>query len=289
MSERQARGAAWTEQRMTTVTAVTARGRHAEQVMGPVVSFDVPAWARHDGSLDSAIRWLHWVDRVFSPYRDDSDVSLLANGEATVDACVPEVGEVIAACAAVRDLSGGYFTAVPSGRFDPSGYVKGWAVERAARVLSDAGSAAHLVNGGGDIQCVGGRPGAGSGDMPGVGPDSRLAADPWRVGIADPFRPGRLALVVEVRDCAVATSGTAERGRHIVNPHAGRPAEGVASLTVIGPSLALADAYATAAVAMGPDLAREWTASLPGYEAYAIIESGETWQTAGFADHLAVA
>ena len=126
--------------------------------MGTVVSFDVPVAARHDGSLDAAVGWLHWVDRVFSPFRPDSDVSQLADGEVTVDGCAPEVAEVIEACAFVRELSGGYFTASPWGRFDPSGYVKGWAVERAADILSAAGSASHLVNGGGDVQCAGGRP-----------------------------------------------------------------------------------------------------------------------------------
>ncbi|MDX6340494.1 MAG: FAD:protein transferase [Trebonia sp.] len=263
-------------------TAFAARVRHAEPVMGTVVSFDVPVAARHDGSLDDAIRWLHWVDRVFSPFRPDSDVSQLAGGEVTVDGCAPEVAEVIEACAFVRELSGGYFTASPWGRFDPSGYVKGWAVERAADILSAAGSASHLVNGGGDVQCAGGRPGAAP--APGAGPES---APPWRVGIADPLRPGRLALVVEARDCGVATSGTAERGAHIVNPRTGAAAADLASVTVVGSSLALADACATAAFAMGPDLARDWTQSLDGYEAYAITAAGDTWQTSGFAARIA--
>jgi FAD:protein FMN transferase len=262
--------------------AFTARVRHAEPVMGTVVSFDVPVAARHDGSLDAAVRWLHWVDRVFSPFRPDSDVSRLAGGEVTAGACAPEMAEVIEACALMRELSGGYFTDSPWGRFDPSGYVKGWAVERAAGILSAAGSASHLVNGGGDVQCAGGRPR--TAPAPGAGP---APAPPWRVGIADPLRPGRLALVVEARDCGVATSGTAERGAHIVNPRTGQPAVGLASVTVIGPSLALADASATAAFAMGPDLARDWAESLDGYEAYAITEKGEAWQTSGFAARIA--
>jgi thiamine biosynthesis lipoprotein len=95
--------------------------------------------------------------------------------------------------------------------------------------------------------------------------------------------------VVEAVDSAVATSGTAERGAHIIDPHLGRPAAGLASITVVGPSLALADAYATAAFAMGPARARDWTESLPEYEAYAITEDGDTWQTSGFAPHIAPA
>ena len=266
-------------------TAFSARVRHAEPVMGTVVSFDVPVAARHDGSLDDAVKWLHWVDRVFSPYRPDSDVSQLADGAVTVDGCVPEMAEVIEACAFVRELSGGYFTASPWGRFDPSGYVKGWAVERAADILTAAGSASHLVNGGGDVQCAGGRAspaGAAPGTGPGTGP-----VLPWRVGIADPLRRGRLALVVEARNCGVATSGTAERGAHIVNPRTGDAAAGLASVTMVGPSLALADACATAAFAMGPGLARDWTESLGGYEAYAMTAAGDTWQTSGFAAHIA--
>jgi thiamine biosynthesis lipoprotein len=249
--------------------------------MGTVVSFDVPAAARADGSLDAALSWLHWVDRVFSPYRADSDVSLLAEAEVTVEACAPEVAEVIAACAAVRMRSGGYFTAAPGGRFDPSGYVKGWAVERAAAILSRAGSASHLVNGGGDVQCVGGRPQA----------DARggQSPEPWRIGIADPLRPGHLALVVAATDGAVATSGVSERGAHIIDPHTGRPPAGLASVTLVGPSLASADAYATAAFAMGPELARDWIESLDDYEAYAITADGELWQTPGFASHIAPA
>jgi thiamine biosynthesis lipoprotein len=256
----------------TAVPAVTGRVRHAEPVMGTVVSFDVPAQARAGGSLDDAISWLHWVDRVFSPYRPDSDVSLLAAAEVTVDGCADEVAEVITACAALRVFSGGYFSAAPDGVFDPSGYVKGWAVERCAEILSRAGSVSHLVNGGGDVQCAGGRPGSG---------------EPWRVGIADPGRRGRLALVVEAADSAVATSGIAERGAHIIDPFTGRPAGGLASVTVVGRSLALADAFATAAFAMGPSLARDWAESLDGYEAYAITPDGETWQTSGFAAYAA--
>lgn len=248
-------------------TTPESRLRHPEHVMGTVVSFDVPASARDDGSLDAAVRWLHWVDETFSTYLPGSDVSRLARGEVTLADCAPEVADVLAACAALQEESGGYFTAYPDGSLDPSGYVKGWAVERAAAIITAAGSAAHTVNGGGDVQCVGGKP----------------DGTPWRLGIANPFLPGTLALVVAGRDFAVATSGTAERGAHIMNPHARGPAGGLASLTVVGPSLTLADAYATAAFAMGPRLARQWTEdAIDGYDAFAMLPDGSTWQTTGF-------
>ena len=67
--------------------------------MGTVVSFDVPARAgepRGDGSLGRAVRWLHWVDATFSPYRDDSDVSRFGRGALPLAQCAPELAEVLA-------------------------------------------------------------------------------------------------------------------------------------------------------------------------------------------------
>src|SRR6202050_1625750 len=250
------------------------RLRHAEHVMGTVVSFDVPAWAGQEPDGEAVVcqvvGWgLHGVDATFSPYRDDSDVSRFGRGSLALADCAPELAEVLSACAAIGDRSGGYFTTRPGGRFDPSGYVKGWAIERAAALLTAAGSAEHSVNGGGDIQCVG---------DPGPG-------QPWRVGIAHPLRPGTLALVVTGRDFAVATSGIAERGPHIIDPHTGQPATERASVTVVGSGLTLTDAYATAAFAMGSG-ARDWVESLDGYEAFAITARGTSWQTSGFGAYL---
>jgi thiamine biosynthesis lipoprotein len=231
--------------------------------MGTVVSLDVPAVAA--GTVPRICRWLHWVDATFSTYRADSDVSRLGRGELTLAQCAPELAEVLRACAVISEVSDGYFTTTPGGRLDPSGLVKGWAIERAAGMLGADGVTGYCVNGGGDLQCAG----------------EPAAGQPWRIGIASPLGPGGLAVVVTGRDFAVATSGTAERGAHIVNPRTGRPAAGLASVTITGPSLSTADACATAAFAMG-DAARDWAAHLDGYEAFAVAEDGSTWQTSRF-------
>jgi len=110
---------------------------------------------------------------------------------------------------------------------------------------------------------------------------SRAGRSSGRVGIAHPPQPGALATVVEARDLAVATSGRAERGCHIVDPRTGRPPSGLASITVTGAPITLVDAYATAAYAMGP-AARNWIEGLDGYEAYAVTESGTYWATESF-------
>src|SRR5258708_37497852 len=102
-------------------------------------------------------------------------------------------------------------------------------------MLAGAGSRNHCINAGGDVR-VRGEP----------DPGRR-----WHVGITHPLEPGALTAVVAMGDGAVATSGTAERGRHMFDPHTGRPATELASVTVVGPILTLADAYATAGPGLG--------------------------------------
>jgi thiamine biosynthesis lipoprotein len=78
-----------------------------------------------------------------------------------------------------------------------------------------------------------------------------------------------MAGVLRVRDVAVATSGLYERGGHIVDPRTGLVPTGLRSVTVIGPTLAFADAYATAAFAMG-EAGLAWVADQLGFGAVGI-------------------
>ncbi|MFJ3895620.1 FAD:protein FMN transferase [Streptomyces sp. NPDC090083] len=242
--------------------------RHVEHVMGTVFSFDVrdrPTPAIRD-ALAAAVHHLHRVDAVFSTYRADSHISRLDRGEIRLKDCPPEVHEVLSLCAHATYASDGWFSIVPRGTLDPSGLVKGWATEAASRILHDAGARHTCVNGGGDVQLRGQ-----------AGPGTA-----WRVGVAHPLRPGELVTVVTAgHDLAVATSGTAERGAHIVDPHSGRPADALASLTLVGPGLTLTDTYATAAFARGEG-AQAWLETLDGYEALAVLPDGREWRTPGF-------
>ncbi len=247
-----------------TAPAVT----HTEDVMGTIVSFtvvpgDLPATAAR-AAVGDACRVLHRADEVFSTWKPDSPVSRLRRGEATLSMMPAEVAEVLALCEQARTASRGWFDpwAMPGG-VDPAGLVKGWAVERAAAVLRQAGAAAALVNGGGDLAAFG---------TPGPG-------QRWRVGIQHPWRKDALAGIVELR-AAIATSAAYERGPHLLDPATGRPATGVASATVTGPSLALADALATA-VAVGADDALDAVGALDGYEGYLIRTDGTEADTGG--------
>ena len=247
--------------RQVEVSSELLTGRFTQRVMGTVVSFDLHD-AIHASALAKTRRWLDHVDSVFSTYRANSDISRLNRGETRLADCDPNVARILELCAHASVDTGGYFSATADGHLDPSGLVKGWAVERASDLFREAGSRHHVVNGGGDIQTAG----------------TNGAGAAWRVGITDPFHRDRVLTTVEVSDLAVATSGVAERGLHVINPRTGRPACHLASVTVICPRLTRADVVATAAMARGLD-ALEWLESLPDVAALVVTASGEAATT----------
>lgn len=233
--------------------------------MGTVFRIEVCGVPLDEAVVDEAVALLHWSDEVFSSYREDSPVSRLSRGEIALADCPPEVAEVAALCADAYQRTGGYFNPGFAGGYDPTGLVKGWSVERVHELLRSAGSTAHSVNGGGDVRVFGETaPGA-----------------PWQVGITHPLAPDSFVAVVSGTDLAVATSGNYERGAHVINPFTGRPATELASVTVTGPDLALADAYATALLAMGGD-ALAWATRQPRTEALIVRADGTLQMTPGF-------
>ncbi|MDO0928553.1 FAD:protein FMN transferase [Streptomyces sp. TG1A-8] len=245
--------------------------------MGTVFSFDVRGGEPHAvrSALAEAVVGLHRADALFSPYREDSEVSRLARGELGVGDCAPEVAEVLELAAEAERVSRGWFSTRYRGALDPTGIVKGWSAERAARRLAAVeGVCGVSVNGGGDVQMLG-------------GPEPQR---PWRVGVSDPLRPGGLAAVISAAGAAelsVATSGTAERGAHIVDPRTGRPAvTDLVAVTVVGPRLTWTDCWATAAFAMGSRTGLAWLESLPDVEGLLITAGDEVRCTEGLAARL---
>jgi thiamine biosynthesis lipoprotein len=249
---------------------VTGRptARYVEHVMGMPVSLALRG--RHVDDAAARAAWaearaaLHEVDRVFSTYRPDSSVSRLARGEVDVAECPPEVAEVLALGAEAERVSGGAFSIRlpgPDGlpRLDPTGVVKGWAVERAAAPLRELAGTDFCLSAGGDMACRT------------LDPE----APPWRIGVEDPADPRRILAVVPVLTGAVATSGTARRGQHLLDARTGRPPAGVASVTVVAGSLTWADIDATAAYAQGPDAAR-WLETRPGRSGLVVWADGTT-------------
>ncbi|HLY82593.1 MAG TPA: FAD:protein FMN transferase [Acidimicrobiales bacterium] len=234
--------------------------------MGTAISVDVRDAGVGPNVLDDIYGWFQRVDEIFSTYKQSSQISRLGRGEIRLAECDPDVGWVLERCAEVGRSTGGYFDSWATGMLDPSGLVKGWSVEVASAMLVERGSANHCINAGGDIR-IRGEPEPGR---------------PWRAGIVHPFERDALTVVVVGRDLAVATSGFTERGLHVIDPHTGRGASNLASVTLVGPELTLTDAYATAALAMGLDAPR-WLSGLADHEAYVIDAGGHVWWTDGFA------
>jgi thiamine biosynthesis lipoprotein len=232
----------WVEQVMGLPVSLLARGEHPDLDVTPF--YDE----------------LRWVDAVFSPYRDDSEVTRIARGALQLADAHPLVQHVARRCEEERERTGGLFDATtPEGRWDPSGFVKGWAVERASRLLPDGPD--WCVNAGGDVVV------------------RSPSGAPFRVGVEDPRDRGRVLAVVPLASGGLATSGTAARGDHLYDPRSGTAATALASLTVVAGSLEEADVLATAAFVDGG--LRLVVAA--GCEGLAVALDGSTEATAGFA------
>jgi len=239
----------------------------SELVMGTMVAIELadplPA-ERLEALAGDFYDWMREVDERFSTYKPDSEVCRLDRGELAVADASSYLREVLDTCATMWRDTDGFFDVYATGRLDPSGYVKGWAAEVASARLAAAGSVNHLVNAGGDVRVRGGpAPGA-----------------PWHVPVRHPWRDDGAFLVLAVSDVGIATSGTYERGFHVVNPRTGKPADALRSVTVVGPDLGIADAYATAASAMGL-AGLGWLARRPGHEVAVVTEDGEGFCSAG--------
>jgi thiamine biosynthesis lipoprotein len=240
-------------------------------VMGLPFSVHVRSIHRRDAESAAVQRiWrdLRDADRIFSTFRADSDISRIARGELSVDDAHPFVKQVLAVADLARRRTTGSFDVRYAGSLDPAGVVKSWAARRAAHHLEALGTDWYL-GAGGDILLR-----------------SSASGLPWRVGIEDPFDPARLLAVIDIDNGAVATSGRAHRGSHIISPATGSPPDTLAQATVCGPDLLWADIYATAWIAA--DTATPGWSMMRGYECLLVTAGGQTLCSPGMRAMLAV-
>ena len=260
--------------------------RDAKSLMGTVFSIAAPdsvepaAFAR---AWAEACALLQRIEEIYSPFIPESPVSRIRDGRlgpADLDwqpdlsvAEAEDFREILGLCAQLRGESDGGFDAWAVGdppNFDPCGAVKGWAAERASALLVEQGIPSHLLNAGGDVRLR-----------------SNGETATWNVGVEDPHRPEQVLVTLTVADGAVATSGTRQRGSHVWDPLRHRAAEGLAQVTIVGPDLALADGYATAALALG-ERARAFLARLGArgpYQSCTVDDAQGVWWTEGFEEH----
>ena len=216
---------------------------HNEEVWGTVVSFNFPDQGVSETSINEllaqSISFVHEIDREFSTYKESSEVSLIRRGELDISDAPSRVQNIWRLCERARELTDGAFDPFQErlGGFDPSGYVKGWAADQLAEMAVAAGIKRLHINAGGDLTMRGGL-------------DDE---HPWMIGIQHPKKAGSIAAVIPIRDGAVASSGTYERGAHIYDASTHAIAIGALATSVFGPDGGLADALATALMVAGRD------------------------------------
>ncbi len=244
--------------------------RQTRLIMGMPVIIEIADHHATTADLERAFGEFVHVDERFSPFKPNSEVSRYARGGAGRTHLSPEMKEILVKSAQTKQLTRGYFDVFSGGKFDPSGLVKGWAIQRVAENLRRAGFRNTYVEAGGDIQ------------VHGHTSDGR----PWRIGIRHPWEPKTMVKVIQASNRGIATSGTYERGRHIIDPKTGWHAgDDVVSLTVIGPNIYEADRFATAAFAMGLS-GINFIQQLPGLEGYMIDQHGMATETTGFREYV---
>ena len=216
--------------------------------------------------FEAVFDYLGYVDRKFSTYKHESEISLINRDELALEDSSDDMKTIFMLAEQTRRESDGYFEITRDGIFDPSGIVKGWAIYHAADILRQAGIENYYVYAGGDIQA------SGKNDQ----------GQEWRVGIENPFSPTEIVKVVAIQNCGIATSGIYVRGNHIYNPkNRDHPITDIVSLTVIGPNIYEADRFATAAFAM-ESAGINFIEELEGFEGYMIDQHGLATYTSGF-------
>ena len=235
------------------------------EIWGTVISIQVPRTSASmelfDAACNLAKAFYREIDETFSTFKADSEISKLRSGELKIDNASAYVKLVWNKCLELRTLTQRAFDpwAVPGG-FDPSGFVKGWAAQESLRFFDEKGIKHLQINAGGDVVVRGGI----------------NEVTPWIIGIRHPNLADSIAKTFELFDGAIASSGTYERGAHIIDPRVGVPAVGARAATVMGPDAGIADALATALIVDGRD-AVNWMGAeeFRNYSFWAVDKSGE--------------
>ena len=239
-------------------------------MMGMPITVSVVDPAVTPELFDQVFMYFDYVDRTFSTYKPDSEVSRINRGELTLAQASEDVRTIWDLAEQTREETDGYFDIRHNGAYDPLGLVKGWAIFNAAELVRAAGYADFYVEAGGDIQAVG----------------KNAQGQPWRVGIRNPFNMQEIVKVLALSNAGIATSGTYIRGAHIRNPKDPTdPLTDVVSLSVIGPDVYEADRFATAAFAMGRK-GINFIEKLADFEGYMIDRNRQAMFTSGFGRYL---
>lgn len=240
-------------------------------LMGMLITVEIVDASATPDALDMIFAYFAYVDETFSTYKPHSEIMRINTHELTLTQASTDMRAVFALAEQTRRQTSGYFDMRRDGIYDPTGVVKGWAIEHAAALLQQQGFENFYIEAGGDIQTSG----------------CNAQGQPWRVGIRNPFNANEIVKVLAISDGAVATSGTYVRGQHIYNPlQPHTELREIVSVTVVGEDICNADRFATAAFAMGR-AGILFIERLAEHEGYMIDARGQATYTSGFARYIA--
>lgn len=160
----------------------------------------------------------------------------------------------------------------PGARIGLGAIAPGYAGDLAIRKIRDLGVTDALVNLSGDVVAIGTNEGR-----------------PWTIAIQHPRRAGEAFASIPLSDRALSTSGDSDRffvkdGKrygHIIDPHTGYPADRCQSVTILAPTLAFADALATAVFVLGPERGMELVERIGGVDALIVAADGTVTKSRG--------
>ncbi len=208
-------------------------------------------------AVGKACEVLHKCDEIFSTFKEDSPMNQYRRGEITLEDAPREIAEVLEICNELKSATDGWFDPwVMLGGVDPTGMVKGWAEDKALSVLAKSGVKAATLNIGGDIAVLG----------------TIKPFQKWRFGIRHPLYPDSLIRIIETYE-NLATSANYERPGELIDPYLKMPVDRVASVSVLGPQLAVADAFATAGAVAGSQHL-DWIRNQNIYSSYVLLYDG---------------
>jgi thiamine biosynthesis lipoprotein len=238
-------------------------------LMGMPITIEVVEPTVTQDDLDKVFAYFVSVDDTFSTYKATSEISKINRGDLLAAQYSENMKSILALSEQTKKDTHGYFDIQRDGIYDPSGIVKGWAVQNAANMLRAWGFRNFYIDAGGDIQLSGNKDG-----------------NPWRIGIRNPFNRTEHVKVLALTNRGIATSGTAIRGQHIYNPYNRNTLLlDIVSITVIGPNIYEADRFATAAFAMGKR-GIQYIEKLRGFEGYMIDAHARATYTSGFEKYV---
>ena len=237
-------------------------------IMGMPVTIDVVDRNVTNEDISEIFSYLYYIDEKFSTYKKNSEISRINRGELKVKDYSSDMKKILELCKITKKETNGYFDININGVIDPSGIVKGYAINEAYKILKNKGYNNFYVEIAGDIEISG-----------------KNNNKNWKVGIQNPYNPKEIIKIVALTNKGIATSGNYIRGAHIYNPKNKKPAQEIASITVIGPNVYDADRFATAAFAMG-EKGIEFISFLKGFEGYMIKKDKTAVFTKGFEKHV---